>query len=179
MKDAKKRGGIFSFNVSGMDPLVFEHPVYGNPDGPQYPKLLKFMKNSEKLFEYIREVVPVVVFNTDFIFLVIEGVRPGVDHEMGFLVANIGNLMTLRALTSNGGKLAALRGKNNPYPGKLGVIGEGAYADVIVIDGNPLEDILVLGGSLSWFDAEPRGPSIDTIRLIMKDGRIYKNTIAD
>ena len=96
---------------------------------------------------------------------------------MGFLADNVGNLMTLKAMTSNGGKLAALTGQNNPYPGKLGVIEEGAYADIIVVDGNPLEDLSVLGASLKWFDAEPRGPSIDTIQLIMKDGKIYKNTL--
>jgi len=177
MEDAKERGIIMSFNVSGMDPLALEHPVYGNPDGPQYPKLLTFMKNSENLFQYIREIEPVIVFNTDFIFLSVEGVRPGIDHEMGFLADNVGNLMTLKAMTSNGGKLAALTGQNNPYPGKLGVIEEGAYADIIVVDGNPLQDLSVLGASLKWFDAEPRGPSIDTIRLIMKDGKIYKNTL--
>ena len=61
--------------------------------------------------------------------------------------------------------------------GALGVIEEGAYADILLVDGNPLEDIAVIGGSLEWFDAEPRGPSIETIRLIMKDGAIYKNTM--
>jgi imidazolonepropionase-like amidohydrolase len=178
MIEAKEKGIMFSYNVSGMDPLALEHPVYGNPEGPQYPKLITFMRNSENLFKYIREIEPDVVFNSDFILLDMKGVRPGVDHEMGFLADNIGNFMTLRALTSNGGKLAAMTGQNNPYPeGKLGIIEEGAYADILIVDGNPLEDISVLGASLKWFDAEPRGPSIETINLIMKDGKIYKNSL--
>jgi imidazolonepropionase-like amidohydrolase len=175
---AKEKGIIMSFNVSGMDPLALKHPVYGNPNGPQYPKLLTFMKESENLFDYIKEVEPIVVFNTDFVFLDIPGVRAGLDHEMGFWAKNVGNLMALRSLTSYGGKLAELTGQNNPYPeGKLGIIEEGAYADILLVDGNPLEDISVIGGSLEWFDAKPRGASIDTINLIMKDGKIYKNTL--
>jgi imidazolonepropionase-like amidohydrolase len=69
-------------------------------------------------------------------------------------------------MTSTAGELAAMTGKNNPYPGKLGVIEEGALADMLIVDGNP-----------KWFGAEPRGEDIDTIRLIVKDGAIYKDTL--
>jgi hypothetical protein len=34
-----------------------------------------------------------------------------------------------------------------------------------------------LGASPKWFDAEPRGEGIETIRIIMKDGQIYKDTL--
>ena len=34
-----------------------------------------------------------------------------------------------------------LSGLRNPYPGKLGVVEEGALADLLLVDGNPLEDI--------------------------------------
>jgi imidazolonepropionase-like amidohydrolase len=88
-----------------------------------------------------------------------------------------GPFEALRALTSVPGQLARLTGKNNPYPGQLGVVEDGAYADILLVDGNPLEDISVLGANSEWFDAKPRGESIETIRLIMKDGVIYKNTL--
>jgi imidazolonepropionase-like amidohydrolase len=45
------------------------------------------------------------------------------------------------------------------------VIQEGAYADLLLIDGNPLEDITILS------DPETN------LSLIMKDGKVYKNTI--
>ena len=83
----------------------------------------------------------------------------------------------LAAATSTGGELAQLTGKRNPYPGKLGVIEQGAYADILLVDGNPLEDLSVLGANSKWFDAAPRDRGIETIRLIMKDGVIYKNTL--
>ena len=84
----------------------------------------------------------------------------------------------LVAATSTAGELAQLTGRRNPYPdAKLGIIEAGAYADILLVDGNPLEDISVIGASSKWFDAKPRGEGIETIRLIMKDGKIYKNTL--
>ena len=57
-------------------------------------------------------------------------------------------------------------GPRNPYQeGDLGVIKEGAYADMILVDGNPLEDIAVL--------TDPT----NKLKLIMKDGVIYKNAL--
>ena len=81
-------------------------------------------------------------------------------------------------MTSTGGELAELTGPENPYAeGKLGVIEEGAYADILIVEGNPLEDISAIGGNDKWFDAEPRGQDVPSIRVIMKDGKIYKNTL--
>lgn len=60
--------------------------------------------------------------------------------------------------------------------GKLGVIEKGAFADIILVEGNPLENIMVLGANKSWFDqADPK--PIKTLKLIMKDGKIYKNIL--
>ncbi|MFK7876828.1 MAG: amidohydrolase family protein [Paracoccaceae bacterium] len=86
---------------------------------------------------------------------------------------------SLVAMTSVGGEIAALTGDfMNPYPdGKLGVIEEGAYADILLLDGNPLEDFSVVGTGDKWFGADPRPDSPETIRIIMKDGVIYKNTL--
>ena len=72
----------------------------------------------------------------------------------------------LRVATANGAKMNELCGPNHPYQeGPLGVIIEGAYADLLLVDGNPLEDILLL--------VEPG----KNLKLIMKDGVIYKNTL--
>jgi imidazolonepropionase-like amidohydrolase len=71
----------------------------------------------------------------------------------------------LRQATSNGGKLLSFANVKNPYKqGKLGVIEEGAYADMLLVDGNPLEDITV-------------AVNPDNFRIIMKDGVIHKNTL--
>ena len=71
-----------------------------------------------------------------------------------------------------------MSGPRNPYrEGKLGVIEPGAYADLLLVDGNPLEDITVIGGTDKWFDADPAWKPIETIDLIMLSGAIYKNTL--
>ena len=58
-----------------------------------------------------------------------------------------------------------MSGLVNPYPdGPLGVIQPGAYADLLVIDGNPLENLKVLKDE-------------QKMKLIMKDGRVYKNRL--
>lgn len=71
----------------------------------------------------------------------------------------------LNQATRNAGELLQLSGDRSPYPGKIGVIEVGAYADLLLIDGNPLEDISIL--------ADPH----QNLALIMKDGQIFKNTI--
>ncbi len=103
--------------------------------------------------------------------------RQNRDFEKFAFARFFGNLQALRSMTSVAGELAALTGKNNPYPGKLGVIKEGALADLLIVDGNPLEDITVIGANPKYFDAKPRNQGIKTIRIIMKDGKIYKNTL--
>jgi len=45
------------------------------------------------------------------------------------------------------------------------------------VDGNPLENIAAIGANYKWFDAKPRSPEVQPIRIIMKDGKIYKNTL--
>jgi len=117
------------------------------------------------------------VMAVDVVFLTGTQARSARDFEKFAFARFFGNLQTLRSMTSVPGELAALTGRNNPYPGKLGVIEEGALADILVVDGNPLEDITVLGANSRYLDATPRGRGIDTIQLIMKDGKIYKNTL--
>ena len=73
----------------------------------------------------------------------------------------------LRQVTSTNAAIVAMSGPMmNPYlQGPLGVIQKGAYADILIVNGNPLDDIEILG------DAK------NNIPLIMKDGVIYKNTL--
>ena len=94
------------------------------------------------------------------------------------MARELGNFEALKSMTSTGGELAELTGPENPYPeGKLGVIAEGAYADILVVDGNPLKDISAIGGHDQWFDAPARSQDVPSIRVIMKDGKFYKNTL--
>jgi len=88
-----------------------------------------------------------------------------------------GNFEMLKAATSTAGELLTMTKLTNYHDGKLGVIEQGAYADILLVDGNPLEDITVIGGNTEWFDADPEWKPIPTLKLVMKDGKIYKNTL--
>jgi len=68
--------------------------------------------------------------------------------------------------TADNGELMALSGFINPYPGKLGVVEEGAFADLLLVDGNPLEHIELV--------ADPDRNFL----VIMKNGTIYKNIVS-
>lgn len=70
---------------------------------------------------------------------------------------------TLKMATSTNAELLALSGLRNPYPGKLGVVQEGALADLILVNGNPIQNIQLI--------ADPE----KNFLIIMKDGKIYKN----
>jgi imidazolonepropionase-like amidohydrolase len=50
-------------------------------------------------------------------------------------------------------------------PGALGVIEEGALTELILVNGNPLEDIDIVANPDENFD------------IIMKDRKIYKNML--
>jgi len=68
--------------------------------------------------------------------------------------------------TSNAAEVLSWSGGMNPYKyGSLGVIEEGAYADLILINGNPLQDITILNDYG------------DKFKVIMKDGKVLKNTL--
>jgi len=72
----------------------------------------------------------------------------------------------LRQATGDNAKLLALSGKRSPYnKGTLGVIKKGAYADLLIVKGNPLKDVTLL--------ANPK----KNILFILKGGEIYKNTL--
>lgn len=72
-------------------------------------------------------------------------------------------LEIMRQATSGNAELLAMSGIRNPYPGKLGVIEPGAYADLLLVNGDPFADISILEHPDS------------ALALIMKDGRIYKD----
>jgi len=69
---------------------------------------------------------------------------------------------TLIMATGTNAQLLALSGKRSPYAGRLGVVEEGALADLLLVNGDPLSDIAVITNPDANFN------------VIMKDGRIYK-----
>jgi imidazolonepropionase-like amidohydrolase len=102
-------------------------------------------------------------FGKKFVDMNIENIV--VEVELGFTPRE-----ALIHATSNPGKLLKEMGfmapELDPYPGgKLGVIESGAFADILIWEGNPLEDLTVLRDYKN------------NLKVVMKDGKIYKNTL--
>ncbi|MGI9520156.1 MAG: amidohydrolase family protein [Hyphomicrobiaceae bacterium] len=174
----KEKGGFISpFLASIVSDEIFNHPVFGNPNSFEYPRVVAMKEQAKDFVKIMKKVRPNMVFSSDIVNSSGVPARQHRDHEKWVFADKFGNLEALKAMTSVGGKLAMLSGRSNPYPKKLGVIEKGAYADIILVNGNPLKDITVIGGNPKWFDAKPRERGIKTINLIMKDGKIYKNTL--
>ncbi len=71
----------------------------------------------------------------------------------------------IKMATADNAELLAMSGRRNPYPGKLGVVEEGALADLLLVDGDPVANIKLIEDPAKNF------------LVIMKDGKIYKNTV--
>jgi len=102
-------------------------------------------------------------FGTDVLF------SQALAEQQGALLSSLTRYYTpaevLVMATGANAELLALSGKRSPYRGKLGVVAEGALADLLLVDGNPVENINLI--------ADPGR----NFAVIMKDGKIYKNTL--
>lgn len=176
----KEKGAFISpYIASVVSDEIFKHPIFGDKNSFEYPRVIEMKENAKNFVNIVKKVQPNIVFSSDIVSTNGTPSRQQRDHEKWIFAESFGNFEALKAMTSTGGKLAALTGRANPYPHKLGVIEEGAYADILLVDGNPLEDITVIGGNPEWFTAAPRTSGIKTIKFIMKDGEIYKNTLTN
>jgi imidazolonepropionase-like amidohydrolase len=138
--------------------------VAGVAGTPAEPKFLEAEKGAKEGFERAKKLGLKMAFGMDtFGSLEIQALQ---SKEFLARSAYFTPHEILQQATSNNAELLMLSGKRHPYQdGPLGVIKEGAYADVLLVDGNPLEDISLL--------ADPE----KNLKVIMKDGKIYKNTL--
>lgn len=118
-----------------------------------------------RTYELAKKYKIKTAWGTDVLF------SPALAQRQGAILASLTRWYTpaeaLTMATSTNAELLALSGKRNPYPGKLGVVEQGALADLLLVDGNPLADINLIADPAKNF------------LVIMKDGEIYKNTLAN
>src|SRR5580704_1172635 len=129
----------------------------------QQQQMLQVVGGTDAVYGYVKKYRIKTAFGTDILFSRELAERQGhgiVDLTRWFTPAE-----ALAMATSANGELLALSGLRNPYPGKLGVVEQGALADLVVVDGNPLDDINLIADPATKF------------LVIMKDGVIYKDAI--
>jgi imidazolonepropionase-like amidohydrolase len=124
-------------------------------------RLKQVWTGMERTVELARQYGIKTAFGTDILFSPEGGISQNADlvrMSEWYSAAEV-----LAMATSVNAELLKLSGPRDPYPGKLGVVEQGALADLLLVDGDPLADIGLLGD-----------PAANLV-LIMKDGVIYKN----
>jgi imidazolonepropionase-like amidohydrolase len=125
---------------------------------------LEVFAGTDNAYRLARKYKVKVAFGADILFSPhVAGTRHGA--QLTKLLRWYPPAEVLKMATADNGELMALSGFINPYPGRLGVVEEGALADLLLVDGNPLENIKII---------EDPGKNF---LVIMKDGTIYKNTL--
>jgi imidazolonepropionase-like amidohydrolase len=133
------------------------------PGSQQRAKALEVFDGMDVAYRLARKHKLKTAWGTDIIF------SPGLAHRQGELLVKLERWYTpaeaLVMATRTNAELLAMSGQRNPYPGKLGVVEEGALADLLLVDGDPVKNIKLI--------ADPAKNFV----VIMKDGKIYKNLI--
>jgi len=146
-----------------LDPQPFFAGDLEYPDAERTAKFKQVTDATAELYAKAKQFRVKLGFGTDLLM------NPPSENQ-GAQLARLGTWFSpcevLKIATSQNAELLDLSGPRHPYrEGPLGVIADGAYADLILVDGNPLEDLDVL--------PDPQGK----LDLIMKDGKIYKNAL--
>jgi len=159
LKLMAKKGAWFS-----MQPLLNDEDAIKFPAGSDNErKWIQVTDGTDKVIKLAKKYKVKTAFGTDVLF------DPTMGKKHGKLLAKLKRWYTpyetLKMATSDNAELIKMCGPRDPYPGELGVVKEGALADLILVNGNPLENIDLV--------ADPD----KNFAVIMKDGKIYKNII--
>ncbi|MCU0399908.1 MAG: amidohydrolase family protein [Algoriphagus sp.] len=126
-------------------------------------KQLEMYSGTDTAFDLAKKYKIKIAYGTDVLFDAQKASQPGA--QLLKMKRWFTNVEILQMATGNNGELLALSGKRSPYTGKLGMIEEGALADIILIDGNLIQNLDLI--------TDPE----KNILLVIKDGKIYKNKI--
>lgn len=144
-----------------MQAFAIEDNTYPSP--VQQAKHIQICEGTDHAYKLAKEYNVKLAWGTDLLFNPTN--TKNQNHGIIKLQKWFSNFEILKMVTSGNAQLLAMSGARNPYPGELGVIEEGALADMLLVDGNALEDVNLLD------DPEKN------IALIVKDGVIYKNRL--
>ncbi len=117
-----------------------------------------------KVWQMAKRTKVKLAWGTDFLF------APKLNEEQNAYILKLQKWFTnaeiLKMITHDNAELLQMSGLRSPYPGKLGIVKAGAYADLLLIDGDPLKDLSLLANYN------------DKILVIVKNGSIIKNKVA-
>ena len=133
------------------------------PGSARRLKFEKVLGGIETTYGLAKKYKLKTAFGTDILF------SQALAQMQGALLTKLARWYTpeeaLKMATGDNAQLLTLSGPRNPYPDKLGVVEEGALADLLLVDGNPLENINLIADPTKNF------------LVIMKDGKVQKNLL--
>jgi imidazolonepropionase-like amidohydrolase len=145
-------------------PFLDDRDATPFPQGSQQRlKQLEVIRGTDNLYALAKKHKVKTAFGTDILFSKALAERQGA--QLAKLVRWYTPAEVLGLATSANGELLRLSGARNPYPGRLGVVQEGALADLLLVDGDPIANIKLI-----------EDPAKNFV-VIMKDGKPYKNTL--
>lgn len=134
-----------------------------NMDDQRKEKRKPVLEGQDKVWPLAKKLGVKLAWGTDFLF------EPELNEDQNKYILRLqkwfSNAEILKMITQDNGELLQLSGLRSPYPGKLGVVEEQAFADLLLVDGNPLKDLSLIANPEKNF------------LVIIKNGQIYKNTI--
>jgi imidazolonepropionase-like amidohydrolase len=146
-----------------LQPLSYNTEVFQRMSPSSQQRALQVFAGTDNAYQMASRLNVKTAWGADILFNGAAAARQG-DY-----VALLTRWMTpadaLKMVTADNAELMALSGFINPYPGRLGVVEEGALADLILVNGNPLENLELVADPDSNF------------AIIMKDGAIFKNIL--
>ena len=148
-----------------LQPLTYDADVFARMSPTSQKKALEVFAGTETAYALAKKYKIKTAWGADILFDAAAASRQG--SYLAMMVRWYTPAEALRMATADNGELMALSGFINPYPGRLGVVEEGALADLLLVDGDPLEDITLV--------ADPDKNFV----VIMKDGSIFKNTLPE
>jgi imidazolonepropionase-like amidohydrolase len=121
------------------------------------------VQGTDNAFKWAKKHKVKLAWGTDFLF------NPAQNRNQNSDILKLKTWFTpaqaLKLVTRENAQLLALSGPRNPYPGKLGVVEVEAFADLLLVNGDPIANIDLI--------ADPESNFV----VIMKDGKIYKNSL--
>jgi len=148
-----------------LQPFTDEGPSRFPEGSPNRIKQLEMYSGTGNAYELCKKYRVKTAWGTDILFDQKAAAKQGqhlVKMTQWFTPSE-----ALQMATTLNAELLGLSGKRNPYPGQLGAVQQGALADLLVVDGDPLSNIELL---------EEPGKSL---MVIMKDGKLYKNLLSN
>ena len=144
-----------------MQPFTDDRPSAFPEGSPKRAKQLQVYSGSDAAYALARKHKVKLAWGTDVLYSPENAAGQG--KMLSKMVRWYTPAETLRMATAGNAELLALSGPRSPYPGKLGVVAEGALADLLLVDGDPIANIALVEDPARNF------------LVIMKDGKIYKS----